>query len=234
MGTVASYPCRARDLTGERFGRLSVVGFYGFSGKKNNQQKWLCQCDCGGTKAIRRDALLSGATNSCGCLHDEASRDRFTKHGQHGTTIYKIWGSMISRCHGPSPLEHYGARGIKVCDEWRDFSGFYEWAKKTYVIGLSIDRIDVDGNYEPKNCRWADSFVQAINKQKNKKEGNGVYWDKQTKKWRSEIAVRGVKKSLGRHLLREDAIKARKKAEGIYFAPLLSVNKTDEQLGIVA
>lgn len=94
----------------------------------------------------------------------------FTKHGQYGTRLYNIWANMKRRCSNPNSddYKHYGARGISVCEEWNEFTGFYSWAKASgYTEDLTLDRIDVDGNYEPCNCRWVDMKEQENNRTNN-------------------------------------------------------------------
>lgn len=129
---------------------------------------WLCDCDCGCVTLVPSDRLVK-STRSCGCIQRELAKARLTKHG--GTTytrasrLYTIWCNMRARCHPEKGLDDYGRRGIGVCEEWQDFIAFRDWAKANgYNDSLSIDRIDVNGHYEPSNCRWATRSVQALNK----------------------------------------------------------------------
>ena len=157
-----------RDLTAQRFGRLIVIERV--ENDKNNNAKWLCLCDCGIKKAIMRNYLVSGKTQSCGCLRKELSAARLTTHGKTNTRTYGIWTAMKKRCESSydSSYESYGGRGIKVCEEWHEFESFYNWAiTNGYADNLSIDRKDTNGNYEPSNCRWASDKVQANNKTNN-------------------------------------------------------------------
>lgn len=177
-----------KNLTGKRFGRLTVVD------KTNERRRhcvvWLCKCDCGNTKKVVSADLLNGDTRSCGCLHSEIfksirSNEKFLadengryKHGGKGTRLYTIWKCMKKRCINPHDKSFpcYGGRGIKVCDEWaHDFKVFHDWAiENGYRDDLTIDRIDIDGDYTPGNCRWATNEIQANNKRNNVKiEYNG-------------------------------------------------------------
>lgn len=158
-----------KDLTGQVFSRLTVLSYAGKD--KSKHSLWLCECSCGNTKIISSNSLKQGRTKSCGCLDIEKhkSNPNRTTHGLHTHRLYRIWKKMKSRCYNendPDFQKWYGSRGIKVCDEWKyNFSIFYRWAiLHGYKSNLSIDRIDVNGNYEPSNCRWATSKQQANNK----------------------------------------------------------------------
>ena len=168
-----------RDLTGQRFGRLEVIGMESERRSKHDIY-WICRCDCGAEKAVTTGHLTSGTVSSCGCLRREQSIYRFKqaavnniKHGECGTSLYSVWHSMKQRCentNNPS-FKWYGAKGIKVCDEWREFDKFAEWAYAngfTDRIGaaraerLSIDRIDSSKGYNPENCRWITVHENTI------------------------------------------------------------------------
>lgn len=161
------------DLTGQKFGRLVVI-----KKASNNKQGivcWLCQCECGNIKIVRGDSLKQGLTLSCGCLHKNAVKNackiNFLKHGLSKTRINNIWFDMKARCYNKESINYknYGGRGITVCNEWKnDFLAFYNWAiKNGYNDTFSIDRINVNGNYYPDNCRWVDIKTQSNNRRNN-------------------------------------------------------------------
>lgn len=155
---------KALDLTGKRVGALVVIEL---AEKKNGRRYWRCKCDCGNESIVLTSSLATGRTKSCGCLQKETASKRFKKHGMNGTRLYRIWSNMIQRCSNPKndayPL--YGAKGIKVCDEWKDFATFSNWATENdYADNLSIDRIDNSKGYAPENCRWATAQEQTDNR----------------------------------------------------------------------
>lgn len=156
---------RLVDLTGQRFGALVVLRRAPNRGRKS---AWWVRCDCGAEKVTRGGGLKGGSVKSCGpsCRFSPSTTGRIT-HGKSKTVEYRIWKNMISRCETPSQsvYPHYGGRGIKVCDRWRNsFEVFLADMGPRPSPRHSIDRIDVDGDYEPNNCRWADAAEQRANR----------------------------------------------------------------------
>lgn len=149
-----------RNLLNQRFGRLIVISEAGLT--KHNKKKWLCRCDCGNTKEIIGGNLSSGIATSCGCYNTEL----ITKHGDHKSPFYAVWRDLRFRCNTPTSPEYsnYGGRGIKVAPEWEDYSVFKTDMFPSYKKGLTIDRIDVNGNYCKNNCKWATVKEQNNNK----------------------------------------------------------------------
>ena len=154
------------DLSGQRFGRLTVIerAAENLSGKP----AWHCRCDCGNHVTVRGNALHTGNTMSCGCLRVDTCKGTKTTHGSSKTRLFYTYNNMKHRCYykKSKDYENYGGRGICVCDEWlHSFETFKKWALENgYSEGLSIDRIDPNGNYCPENCRWTTMQVQGKNK----------------------------------------------------------------------
>lgn len=153
------------DRTGQKYNRLTCLRYE----KRKGYIYWECQCDCGNITWVRSENLTSGAVKSCGCAGDHVNRI----HGKSHTRLHNIWSRLFYRCYNPKCAHYYcyGGRGIKVCEEWHGTEGFMEfqkWAMNNgYADNLSIDRIDVNGNYEPSNCRWADQTTQMNNTRAN-------------------------------------------------------------------
>nr|DAP52808.1 MAG TPA: transcriptional regulator [Caudoviricetes sp.] len=156
------------QMLGKRFGYLTVLEEC--EERKHRAKVYHCICDCGKHTNVVGYSLRSGRTKSCGCLNYKPRKGHI-KHGKTGTRLYNIWKNMHTRCYNEHffKYEYYGGRGIKVCDEWlHDFMAFYNWAMNNgYKDNLTIDRIDVNGNYEPNNCRWVDMKTQLNNKSDN-------------------------------------------------------------------
>ncbi len=210
---------KRKNLLGKKFGRLTVVCF-----AKNSslgKTMWACLCDCGNKRIIESSHLQTGNTKSCGCYR--AGRvGRKAKHGQHGSIEYKTWESMITRCTNPnaSNYAYYGGRGITVCDRWRDFRLFFADMGSRGSKKLTIERIDNNKGYEPKNCCWASKTAQCRNSRLDKRNRTGfrgVFWHEQSKKYRASISVDRKLITLGFFITIHEAAVARKKGELEYW-----------------
>jgi hypothetical protein len=161
------------DLTGNRYGRLVVIGLDRVENKKTY---WKCACDCGLAVVAVGNNLRSGNTSSCGCLRRETAKARGYENTKHGeshsniTRLYSIWAGMRRRCNSPRSDAYvwYGSKGVKVCEEWGEYQNFREWAMSHgYADNLTIDRIDPSKDYCPENCRWITRSENTARANKN-------------------------------------------------------------------
>lgn len=183
---------KSTDLSGVRFGRLVAIAPTNERTSGNNIVL-KCVCDCGNVTYVGSGALKIGQTKSCGCWRKDRATTLNKTHGGGHERLYSVWMDMRRRCNDPSMkgYQDYGGRGITLCDEWRDYSNFREWAlsngyEPTAQHGkCTLDRIDVDGNYEPSNCRWVSVSQQQLNKRNSLlltykgKTQNAALWDRE-------------------------------------------------------
>lgn len=146
---------------GQKFNKLTVVGAV------HNGKRWLweCSCDCGGSSVAYPNQVMKGKTKTCGCGRSVTFHNMHLKHGEAGTRLHSVWKGIINRCNpNNTHSHHYGERGIKVCEEWRDYVVFREWAiTHGYEDGLTIERRDFNGDYCPENCLWIPRSKQPSN-----------------------------------------------------------------------
>lgn len=168
---------KIRDISGQRFGRLTAISLVNDIGPA----KWLCKCDCGNVKIVLSSSLVNGSTTSCGCAQKEAAAEtgRSTAtHGQSKTSLYYVWRGIINRTENMDcdHYQWYGGRGIKMCHEWRDdYTAFRDWAMENgYKKGLSIDRIDNNKDYSPDNCQWISISENVKKSLKERNHGNKI------------------------------------------------------------
>lgn len=170
---------KATDHTGRRFGKLIAIEFVGSESPKG-KANWRCICDCGNERVAKAENLLRGKSKSCGCDRHENRIKQVTKHGHANSDTggrpsptYRGWRAMRQRCEDVNNNAYmdYGGRGITICERWKIFSNFLADMGER-PKGRTLDRIDVDGNYEPGNCRWATWPEQALNKRARVKHAN--------------------------------------------------------------
>lgn len=179
---------RYQDITGFRYGSLTIIKCLGSD--KNRAKIWLCFCDCGNETISTGKALRSGKKLSCGCLKRDAINKAHITHGMTKSNEYAIWKGILARTLNPNNKSyiHYGGRGITVCEQWKKFENFYSDMGKKPSPSHSIDRIDVNGNYEPSNCRW----VRPIEQQNNRRNNCNVFCFGETKtkaQWAKHVGI---------------------------------------------
>lgn len=211
----------AENFIGSRHNRLLVIERDWAPKAKTRDAWWTCICDCGNKTSATTQLLKSGGKKSCGCLRVAVN----TTHGMTSSRPYKIWLGMKERCLNPNSdyYTDYGGRGICIYSCWLDFSLFWDDVKIGYSDEFELDRVDVNGNYCPENCRWVDSYQQAYNKRKYKSNTlgtTGVTFDKRSGRFQARISVKGKRISLGTFETLELATKAREEAEIKYYGGL--------------
>lgn len=164
------------DLSGQKFNNLIAIKQVGV---KANSVLYLCKCDCGKERIVKSWVLKCGRVKDCGCISQQSKRKHLSEHnwkrthGHSRTRLYKCWSDMKSRCYNQNNKEYknYGLRGISVCDEWiHSYEHFEQWALNSgYKENLTIDRVDVNDNYKPSNCRWVTPTEQTYNKRNTRK-----------------------------------------------------------------
>lgn len=176
------------DLTGKKYNHLSVISL---QERRKNATMWLCLCDCGKNTVVDSRNLKTGHTKSCGCWNLQAKKNRKIHGESHGSQEWYTWVSMKARCLTPNNkyYSYYGGRGIKICHRWLEsYQNFLQDMGRAPSNNHSIDRIDVNGDYEPLNCRWATAKQQANNKRKTKRiEFNGQL--KTISEWCDELGL---------------------------------------------
>ncbi len=223
------------DLTGQRFGKLLVISRAGRD--KRNRILWSCSCDCDPKKTpivVQGSHLTRGHTLSCGCFRSEKLSQMVTRHGQARRSgysgAYASWSNMMKRCTNSNFRfwKNYGGRGIKVCKRWLKFENFYA-DMKDRPTGLTLDRNDSNGNYEPENCSWASRIRQAQNQRvrvDSKTKIRGVTVASKNR-YKAGITVNGVRRHLGYFPLTPTGLKAakaaRRLAEDLYWGERLNV-----------
>lgn len=186
---------------------------YATESSKQKSHYCIYECGyCGKEFKAQTGDINNRGTISCGC--QRKTNPQNITHGLGSHRFYDTWRNMIKRCTNPKDkgYKNYGGRGITVCEEWQDVTQFIEWAEATHIEGLTLDRIDNEGNYEPDNCRWVDMTIQSLNKRKSKNNTSGyvgINWRASYNKWAVRITVNGKRLSLGYFEILEEAVQAR-------------------------
>lgn len=191
---------KINNIKGKVFGRIAVIEF---SHKdSNNKACWKCLCECGNEVILIGSDLISGNTKSCGCLKKDTVSARNTVHGLSNHPMYMVWLDMKQRVtnRNNTAYNHYGERGITICDKWMSFEGFYDDMHSSYEDGLTINRIDPNGNYCKENCAWATGSEQGHFKRKKKgcsSQYVGVSFNKKLLKFTAYISINEKREHLG-------------------------------------
>lgn len=163
-----------QDRVGKKFGMYTVISFEGYKTYSSGLRRslWKVRCECGTEKVLTAKRLTDKEAGSCGCVQKEAARKAVTTHGQSYNKMYKVWTSIKQRCFNPKDegYNNYGGRGITMHPDWvESFEAFYAYVGDKPAKGMSLDRIDNNGNYEPGNLRWANQSQQTLNSRRSKK-----------------------------------------------------------------
>lgn len=224
------------NLAGNKYGRLTVQDSYIRRGSRGRIH-WEVVCECGNKKHIDRSDLVTGHTTSCGCYRKEVTRKTATTHGKSKTRLYRTWAAIIDRCYNSKDKYYhiYGGKGVRIYDKWRkDFMCFHDYVSDAmgFIGGLSIDRIDPEGDYRPGNIRWANNTQQNTNKAKRNRRCSskykGVSWCSRNSKWVAAASSPGRKKHLGYFDSETDAAKAYNNAARDYFGEFARLNEISE------
>ena len=215
------------DITGQVFNGITAIEW---SHKVGLVNYWKFQCHCGTYFSANAFPIRTGRSKSCGCLRGQLIREKVTKHGMSKHILFPTFINMKQRCYNSEfeGYSDYGGRGIKVCDRWLepDGKGFLNFLEDMgeRPDGMSLDRIDVNGHYDPLNCRWTDWSTQSFNQRKNKTSNTvriGIRYDAKNNKWRASINYNGKAYHLYYGKSLEVAIKRREDAEIKYFGSIL-------------